>query len=99
LHYPSRDILDRFIRQPFPQKDLIAAMISVAQFSYRKALVQRLEARASTLGLRECVLETTQTGLRFYESLGYVKSEQTYPLSLTGLPATLLRKVLEPLKV
>jgi len=60
-----------------------------------KALVQRLEARASTLGLRECVLETTQTALRFYESLGYVKSEQTYPLSLTGLPATLLRKVLE----
>jgi hypothetical protein len=61
-----------------------------------KALVQRLEARARTLGLGECVLETTQTALRFYESLGYVKSEQSYPLSLTGLPATVLRKVLEP---
>ena len=69
---------------------------SVCEF---QGFVQRLEARASTLGLRECVLETTQTGLRFYESLGCVKSEQTYPLSLTGLPATLLRKVLEPLKV
>src|SRR5215472_8010317 len=64
-----------------------------------KALVQRLEARARTLGLGECVLETTQTALRFYERLGYIKSEQTYPLPLTGLPATVLRRVLEPLKV
>ena len=59
-----------------------------------KALVQRLEARARTLGLGECVLETTQTALRFYESLGYIKSEQSYPLRLTGLPATVLRKIL-----
>ena len=53
---------------------------------------------ARPLGLGECVLETTQTALRFYERLGYVKSEQSYPLLLTGLPATVLRKVLEPLK-
>ena len=57
-----------------------------------KALMQRLEAQASTLGLSECVLETTQTALRFYESLGYVKSEQSYLLPLTGSPATCLGK-------
>jgi N-acetylglutamate synthase-like GNAT family acetyltransferase len=57
-----------------------------------KALVQQLEAQARALGLSECVLETTQTALRFYQSLGYVKSEATYPLSPTGSPATLLRK-------
>ena len=62
------------------------------------ALVRRLEERARTLGLGECVLETTQTALRFYERLGYVKSEQSYLLPLIGLPATVLRKVLEPLK-
>jgi N-acetylglutamate synthase-like GNAT family acetyltransferase len=58
------------------------------------ALVKRLEAQATALGLRECVLETTQTALRFYQSLGYVKSEESYPLSLTGSPATVLRKFL-----
>jgi N-acetylglutamate synthase-like GNAT family acetyltransferase len=58
------------------------------------ALVQRLEAQATALGLRECVLETTQTALRFYQSLGYVKSEESYPLSLTGSPTTVLRKSL-----
>ena len=61
-----------------------------------KVLVQRLEARARTLGLGECVLETTQTALRFSESLGYLNSEQSYPLPLPGLPANVLRKVLEP---
>jgi N-acetylglutamate synthase-like GNAT family acetyltransferase len=58
------------------------------------AIMQRLEAQARALGLRECVLETTQTALRFYRSLGYVKSEESYPLSLTGSPATVLRKSL-----
>jgi N-acetylglutamate synthase-like GNAT family acetyltransferase len=58
------------------------------------ALMQRLEAQARALGLRECVLETTQTALRFYQSLGYAKSEESYPLSLTGSPATVLRKSL-----
>jgi N-acetylglutamate synthase-like GNAT family acetyltransferase len=58
------------------------------------AIMQRLEAQARVLGLRECVLETTQTALRFYQSLGYVKSEESYPLSLTGSPATVLRKSL-----
>lgn len=45
-----------------------------------KALVQQLEGQARILGLRECVLETTQTARRFYESLGYTKIEETYPL-------------------
>jgi GNAT superfamily N-acetyltransferase len=57
-----------------------------------KALMQQLEEQASALGLSECVLETTQTALRFYLSLGYVRSEESYPLSLTGMPATVLRK-------
>ena len=56
-----------------------------------KALMQWLEARARTLSLTECVLEATQTALPFYESLGYVKSGQTYLLPLTGSPATVLR--------
>ena len=59
-----------------------------------KALMQQLEAQARTLGLGECMLETTQTALRFYSSLGYVKSEETYPLSLTGSPARVFRKKL-----
>jgi N-acetylglutamate synthase-like GNAT family acetyltransferase len=67
-----------------------------ARFSgVSKALVQQLEAQARALGLRECALETTQTARRFYESLGYTKVEETYPLSLTGLPATVLKKNLE----
>jgi len=61
-----------------------------------KALVQQLEEAARSLGLSECVLETTQTALRFYQSLGYVKSDETHPLSLTGSPATVLRKNLKP---
>jgi N-acetylglutamate synthase-like GNAT family acetyltransferase len=60
-----------------------------------KALVQQLEAQARALGLGECMLETTQTALRFYQSLGYVKTEETYRLSLTGSPATVLRKNLQ----
>jgi len=34
LHYPSRDILDGLVRQPFPEKDLVPAMIGVAKFDY-----------------------------------------------------------------
>jgi GNAT superfamily N-acetyltransferase len=60
-----------------------------------KALMLRLEARARTLGLTECALETTQTALRFYQSLGYIDSEESYPLPLTGEPATVLRKTLQ----
>jgi N-acetylglutamate synthase-like GNAT family acetyltransferase len=60
-----------------------------------KALMQQLESKARALGLIECMLETTQTALRFYQRLGYVKTEETYPLSLTGLPATVLRNNLE----
>src|SRR5215469_13253828 len=57
-----------------------------------KALMQQLEERARALGLNECLLETTQTAFRFYQSLGYVRSEESYPLSLTGMRATVLRK-------
>jgi GNAT superfamily N-acetyltransferase len=60
-----------------------------------KALVLQLEAQARALGLSECTVETTQTALRFYQSLGYVKSEETYPLLLPGSPAPVLRKIFE----
>ena len=59
-----------------------------------KALIHRLEARARALGLSKCVLETTQRALSFYQGLRYVRSEESYPLSLTGTPATVLRKTL-----
>jgi N-acetylglutamate synthase-like GNAT family acetyltransferase len=59
-----------------------------------KGLMRLLEERATALGLTECVLETTQTAARFYQSLGYVTTGETYPLSLTGSPATVLRKYL-----
>jgi len=59
-----------------------------------KALTHRLEARARALGLSKCVLETTQRALSFYQGLRYVRSEESYPLSLTGTPATVLRKTL-----
>jgi GNAT superfamily N-acetyltransferase len=57
-----------------------------------KALMNRLEARAKALGLSACVLEATQTALRFYQGLDYVRTEHSYPLSLTGMAATVLRK-------
>src|SRR5215469_11570985 len=37
LPYPSRDILDRLVRQPFRENDLVPAMIGVAEFGYRSA--------------------------------------------------------------
>jgi N-acetylglutamate synthase-like GNAT family acetyltransferase len=64
-----------------------------------KALLSQLEARARALGLEELVLESTQTALRFYCSLGYVHTAETYTLPLTGTPATVLRKRLRPLDV
>jgi len=30
LRYPTRDILDRLVRQPFPEEDLVPAMIGAA---------------------------------------------------------------------
>jgi GNAT superfamily N-acetyltransferase len=59
-----------------------------------KALMQHLEERAVGLGLNECILETSETALRFYLSLGYVKTDLTYTLPLTGVPAVVLRKKL-----
>src|SRR6516225_11846554 len=37
LGYPPRNILDRLVRQPFPKKDAVPAMIGVAEFGYRSA--------------------------------------------------------------
>jgi hypothetical protein len=34
LHYPPRDILDGLVRQPFPEQDLVPAMIGATQFGY-----------------------------------------------------------------
>jgi N-acetylglutamate synthase-like GNAT family acetyltransferase len=57
-----------------------------------KALVRCLEEHASALGIMECSLETTRTALPFYQALGYVKTERSYVLPLTGLAATVLSK-------
>jgi N-acetylglutamate synthase-like GNAT family acetyltransferase len=57
-----------------------------------KALLLSMEAQARTLGLVECCLESSITALRFYQEQGYVKSEKTYLLPLTGSPATVLSK-------
>jgi N-acetylglutamate synthase-like GNAT family acetyltransferase len=59
-----------------------------------KALILRLEETARSLGLDECVLESTKTALRLYQSLGYRRSPQTYTQPLTGSPAIVLRKSL-----
>jgi GNAT superfamily N-acetyltransferase len=55
-----------------------------------KALMARLEREAVARGIAECILETTQTALPFYQALGYVKSPKTYVLPLTGSSATVL---------
>jgi N-acetylglutamate synthase-like GNAT family acetyltransferase len=60
-----------------------------------KALMFSMEENARTLGITSCFLETTQTALRFYIASGYVKSEQTHVLPLTGSPATVLSKHLQ----
>ena len=60
------------------------------------ALICRLEKTAVELGLETITLETTKTALRFYESRGYVRSDESYMLSLTGTPATVLSKRLPP---
>jgi N-acetylglutamate synthase-like GNAT family acetyltransferase len=57
-----------------------------------KALVGVLEEAARNLGIEECRLESTQTALRFYRALGYVHSNESYPMPLTGTPATVLQK-------
>lgn len=56
------------------------------------ALIAALEATARNLGLAECRLESTWTALRFYRSLGYADTEESYILPLTGMPAMVLRK-------
>jgi GNAT superfamily N-acetyltransferase len=57
-----------------------------------KALLLSLEEKARTLGITECVLESTQTALRFYLALGYAESERSYARPLTPPSATVLSK-------
>lgn len=61
-----------------------------------KALMRAIEDHARALGLAQCSLETSQTALRFYDSLGYRPTGQTYTLPLTGSPATVLSKRIAP---
>jgi len=61
-----------------------------------KALVRCMEEDAKARGIEECWLETTQTALRFYRDLGYVVSDRSHILPLTGAPATVLTKRLRP---
>ena len=60
-----------------------------------KALVAALEDVARRTGLDECRLESTRTALRFYRSLGYVESDESYILPLTGTRAMVLCKRLQ----
>src|SRR5262245_14278205 len=60
-----------------------------------KALMQALEDRARADGVAECSVESSQTALRFYQSLGYVRTDLSYPLKLTGSPAIVLVKRLQ----
>jgi N-acetylglutamate synthase-like GNAT family acetyltransferase len=64
-----------------------------------KALMLYMEDNARAAGITECWLETSQTALRFYQALGYVRSEESYVLPLTGAPAMVLRKRLRPLEI
>ena len=61
-----------------------------------KALMQALEDRARTAGIAQCSLDSTQTALRFYESLGYERTDQSYIHPVTGAPALALAKHLRP---
>jgi N-acetylglutamate synthase-like GNAT family acetyltransferase len=64
-----------------------------------KALLLCMEDQARALGIEECSLETTQTALGFYQGLGYVISERSYTLPLTGTPAVVLTKRLRPHRI
>ena len=50
-----------------------------------KALLTGLERKAKELGLAHCILESTQTALRFYRAAGYREQERYVPRS--RLPA------------
>ena len=56
-----------------------------------KALMLSMEENARTLGLAECHLESSQTALRFYQELGYVKSE-TSSFLLSAHPLQFFQK-------
>ena len=58
--------------------------------------MQALEDRARAGGIAECSVESSQTALAFYQSIGYVRTDQNYIHQLTGTPAIVLAKRLEP---
>jgi GNAT superfamily N-acetyltransferase len=60
-----------------------------------KALMARIEAAAKSVGIKICTLESTRTALPFYESLGFVRSPETYVSPLTGTMAQVLMKRLD----
>jgi len=54
IFYRTRSVADdRLIRQPFPQKDVVPTMISVAQFSYRLPNNRTRRGRIFGLGLAD----------------------------------------------
>jgi hypothetical protein len=53
FHYPLRDILDCLVRQPFPHKDLIPAVIGMAKFGYRSPKDRARLRRVLNAGLAD----------------------------------------------
>ena len=62
-----------------------------------KALMQALEEHASALpGLRSAAWTARKPHCRFYQSLGYERTDQSYIHPVTGSPALALAKQLRP---
>jgi N-acetylglutamate synthase-like GNAT family acetyltransferase len=61
-----------------------------------KALMRTLEDRARAVGIAECSLDSTQTALALYQSLGYERTDQNYTHPVTCAPALVLAKRLQP---
>jgi ribosomal protein S18 acetylase RimI-like enzyme len=61
-----------------------------------KALMQALEEHAVAAGIAVCSLDSTQTALRFYQSLGYERTGVGDIHPVTRAPALALSKQLRP---
>ena len=61
-----------------------------------KALMRALEDRARAAGIAECSLDSTQTALAFYLSLGYERTDRHAIHPVTRAPALVLAKRLQP---
>ena len=61
-----------------------------------KALMQALEEHATAAGIAVCSLDSTQTALRFYQSLGYERTGAGDIHPVTRAPALALSKQLRP---